>query len=68
MCLSTIYAVGKSAPLCKNIAAARRREDGAWQFTDIMGVSTVVHGELERVDLMENLIYIRAESANETHA
>lgn len=62
MCLSTVYSVGVQMPLCKNIAMARRREDGAWQFTDIMGITTVVRGDLERVDLMENVIYMRAES------
>lgn len=60
MCLSTVYALGTQTPLCKNIAAARRGEDGAWRFVDIMGVTTVVRGDIERVDLMDNVIYIRA--------
>lgn len=64
MCLSTVYTAGAQTPLCKNIATARRREDGAWLFVDIMGVTTVVRGEIERVDLMDNVIFIRAEEKN----
>lgn len=59
MCLSTVYAVrGEDKQLlCKNIAAVKTDGDKLI-FTDIMGIPTVVTATIERIDLMDNFIYI----------
>ncbi len=61
MCLSTVYTLreGKPQPLCRNVASVRTREDGKLVFTDIMGVPTEVKASIERIDLMDNFIWIR---------
>lgn len=61
MCLSIVYALrGQEKQLvCKNIAAVSRKDDGTLVFTDIMGVPTTVSGELEKIDLMDNFIFVR---------
>ena len=61
MCLATVYSnkdEGKET-LLKNVISVRM-VDGSWVFTDIMGKSLAVEGELEKIDLMENFISIRA--------
>jgi len=60
MCLSTVYALRdqEKAPIAKNIASVTTR-DGKLVFTDIMGISTVVDGTIERIDLMDNFIWVR---------
>jgi len=61
MCLATVYSnkeEGKET-LLKNVISVRMI-DGSWVFTDIMGKSLKVQGELEKIDLMENFISIRA--------
>lgn len=60
MCLSAVYAVQgeEKQLLCKNIAAVRADGDRLI-FTDIMGIPTVVSAAIERIDLMDNFIYIR---------
>ena len=60
MCLSTVYTIRneKPEPLCKNIASVRT-QDGKLIFTDIMGIPTVVDAAIERIDLMDNFIWIR---------
>jgi len=60
MCLSTVYAIRneRPEPLCKNIASVRA-QDGKLIFTDIMGIPTVVNAAIERIDLMDNFIYVR---------
>lgn len=60
MCLSTVYTVHGSEKelLCKNIAAVKT-EDDKLIFTDILGIPTVVAATIERIDLMDNFIYIR---------
>ncbi|MBQ6117364.1 MAG: CooT family nickel-binding protein [Oscillospiraceae bacterium] len=60
MCLSTVLALGgeKPEPVCRNIASVRSK-DGKLIFTDIMGVTTEVDAAIERIDLMENYIWIR---------
>jgi len=61
MCLATVYsnnAEGKET-LLKNVISVRM-VDGSWVFTDIMGKSLAVKGELEKIDLMENFISINA--------
>lgn len=60
MCLSTVYTMqGQDKQLlCKNIAAVKTDGDKLI-FTDIMGIPTVVTATIERIDLMDNFIYIR---------
>ena len=60
MCLSTVYRMhdGEKQLVCKNVAAVRQQE-GALVFTDIMGVQTRVEAVLDRMDLMENFIFIK---------
>lgn len=60
MCLSTVYTVqgNEKQLLCKNVAAVKTDGDKLI-FTDIMGIPTVVTATIERIDLMDNFIYIR---------
>lgn len=60
MCLSTVYAMQgeEKKLLCKNIAAVKAEGDRLI-FTDIMGIPTAVSATIERIDLMDNFIYIR---------
>ena len=61
MCLATVYSnkdEGRET-LLKNVISVRM-VDGSWVFTDIMGKSLAVKGELEKIDLMENFISIKA--------
>lgn len=60
MCLSTVYALrpeGK-AQIAKNVASVKQ-QDGKLILTDIMGVPTVVNADIERIDLMDNFIWVR---------
>lgn len=59
MCLSTVYEMrdGEKSLLCRNIAEIGEL-DGQIVMKDIMGISTRVFGEIERIDLMENYIII----------
>lgn len=63
MCLSTVYNE-KHEVLAKNVAAVKA-EKGRLIFTDIMGISTSVDGRIDKVDLMENEIFI-AQSAKQS--
>ncbi|MBQ8075782.1 MAG: CooT family nickel-binding protein [Oscillospiraceae bacterium] len=56
MCLSTVYNE-KHEMLAKNVATVKA-EKGRLIFTDIMGIPTVVDGRIDKVDLMENEIFI----------
>lgn len=60
MCLSTVYTIvdENKRLLCKNIAGVKVDGDQLI-FTDIMGLPTVVTATIERIDLMDNFIYIR---------
>ena len=60
MCLSTVYTLRgeEKQLLCKNIAGVKTDGDKLI-FTDIMGIPTVVAASIERIDLMDNFIYIR---------
>lgn len=60
MCLSTVYATRDTEKklVAKNVASVTVR-DGKLVFTDIMGVPTVVDASIERIDLMDNFIWIR---------
>ena len=57
MCLSSVYNE-KRELLAKNVAAVKA-EKGRLVFTDIMGIPVSVNGTIEKVDLMENEIFIR---------
>ena len=57
MCLSTVLTMERQV-VCKNVAAVTQK-DGKLVFTDIMGIPTVVAGNIEKIDLMENEILIR---------
>ena len=59
MCLSTVYEVrdGERIFLCKNCAEIGE-VNGQLVMTDIMGIKTKVFGEIEKIDLMENVILI----------
>ena len=43
--------------VARNVAEVRVR-DGKLVFTDIMGAVTEIDGEIEKIDLMDNYIYI----------
>ena len=45
MCLSTVWTAERQ-PVCKNVASVTQK-DGQLVFTDIMGIPTVVHGQIE---------------------
>ena len=57
MCLSTVYDQNKNI-LCKNVAAVTQK-DGKLVFTDIMGIPVAITGSIERIDLMDNFIYVK---------
>lgn len=57
MCLSTVYDQNKNV-LCKNVAAVTQK-DGKLIFTDIMGIPVAVTGSIEKIDLMDNFIYVK---------
>ncbi len=61
MCLSTVYDRSREPQeqLARNVAAVKVRDDGRLILTDIMGVTRELDAELETVDLMENVIYVR---------
>lgn len=53
---------GTAAGVCKNVASVTQK-DGQLVFTDIMGIPTVVNGQIEKIDLMENEIIIKKVTA-----
>ena len=61
MCLSTVWTAERQ-PVCKNVASVTQK-DGQLVFTDIMGIPTVVNGQIEKIDLMENEIIIKKATA-----
>lgn len=64
MCLSSVYAVGgdEKELLCRNVSSVST-EDGKLICTDILGSRTEVEGEIERIDLIDNFIYVRRKGA-----
>ena len=60
MCLSTVYTlkVNEKQEVCKNVASMTVEGDKL-VFSDILGVPTAVVGKLEKIDLMENAIFVR---------
>lgn len=53
---------GGTAAGVQNVASVTQK-DGQLVFTDIMGIPTVVNGQIEKIDLMENEIIIRKATA-----
>jgi len=64
MCLSTIISTenNQRKEIAKNVAAVRV-DGGKITVTDIMGVKTVIDGEIDRIDLMENFIFLKNKTA-----
>ena len=60
MCLSTVVALqgDEKTPVARNVAGVKQ-EDGKLILTDIMGRTTMVDADIERIDLLENYIWIR---------
>ena len=60
MCLSTVYRIGSdgSKQLLAEDVATVRYSEGKLVFSDIMGIQTETDGQIERIDLMDNYIYI----------
>lgn len=58
MCLSTIISTenNQRKEIARNVAAVRV-DGNKITVTDIMGVKTVIDGEIDRIDLMENFIF-----------
>ena len=61
MCLSDVYYLDEEdrGPVAKNVASVSMR-DGKLVFTDIMGITRELSGEIDSIDLLENVIYLRA--------
>ncbi len=64
MCLSTIISTenNQRREIAKNVAAVRV-DGNKITVTDIMGVKTVIDGEIDRIDLMENFIFLKNKTA-----
>lgn len=58
MCLSTVIDQDKKT-LCENVMLMNQRENGELVFTNILGISTTVFGSIEKINLMDNFIYVR---------
>ncbi len=64
MCLSTIISMenNQRKEIARNVAAVRV-DGNKITVTDIMGVKTVIDGEVDRIDLMENFIFLKNKTA-----
>ncbi len=61
MCLANVYLLKSNQEkelVCKNVASMSSKDDKL-VFTNLLGVPTVVDADLENVNLMDNVIYIR---------
>ena len=60
MCLSNVYEIRgeEKILLGKNIALIKTEGDTII-LTDLMGVQTVLHGEITKIDLMDNFIHVK---------
>ena len=60
MCLSTDYTLrgDEKKAVCKT-GASMKGEGDTLVFSDILGVPTAVVGTIEKIDLMENMIFVR---------
>ena len=62
MCLSNVYILKDNQEkelLVKNTATVSIREDGKLVFTNLLGVPTIVDGQIESINLMDNYINVR---------
>ena len=59
MCLATVYLKNANGQenICKNIADIRM-ENGEWVFTDLFGKSISVKSQLERINLLDNSVFL----------
>ena len=64
MCLSTVMNQDKKT-LCENVMLVKTTENGELIFTNILGISTSVFGSIEKINLMDNYITVRQESASQ---
>ena len=62
MCLSIVYDENKNM-LCENVMMMSQQDDGRLDFYNIMGVCTSVYGSIEKINLMDNYITVRQDSA-----
>lgn len=64
MCLSTIISTenNQRKEIARNVAAVKV-DGNKITVTDIMGVKTVIDGEIDRIDLMENFIFLKNKTA-----
>jgi len=61
MCLSSVYMLNDNQDkelLCKNISSVLA-EGNKLTFTNLLGIPTTVTGEMSKIDLVENCIYVR---------
>ena len=61
MCLSTVYLVKQNQEkelLCKNVASITRENDQLI-LKNVLGIPTMVKGEISHIDLVENFVYVR---------
>lgn len=58
MCLSTVIDQNKKT-LCENVMFVNQKENGELVFTNILGISTSVFGSIEKINLLDNFIYVR---------
>jgi predicted RNA-binding protein len=60
MCLSTVYLFDgeKEVKLAENIGGVKV-EGGRVILTDLLGIRTVVEGQVEKIDLMDNYIILK---------
>ncbi len=61
MCLSSVYFLGQGEDkklICKNIASVESK-DSQLIFKNIMGIPTIVSGEISHIDFVDNCIYVR---------
>ena len=61
MCLSTVWTAERQ-PVCKNVASVTQK-DGQLVFTDIMGIPTVVNGQIEKIDRLMAPAFLSAGEA-----
>jgi len=61
MCLSTVYILDdnqEKSLFCKNIASVLAEGDKL-TFTNLLGIPTSVNGEISKIDLVENTIFVK---------
>lgn len=65
MCLSSVYMLKNNDEkelLCKNIASVTTANDKL-VFTNLMGIPTEFDGVIQKIDLIENCIYVQSQNS-----